>query len=151
VSETIKQLWIAISRHWRELAGFSLLFRIFEGLLFAPFIALVGKWLLGRTVLDSTALVSFLLSPRGLVACVCGATTLLTIRLIEHTGLSAVFFGGFDGRKVSALEAARIVRRHLLVLGPHIYPIRWPWIAHNSTTLARRRWIRDLAAARDMT
>ena len=116
MSETIKQLWIAISRHWRELAGFSLLFRIFEGLLFAPFIALVGKWLLGRTVLDSTALVSFLLSPRGLVACVCGATTLLTIRLIEHTGLSAVFFGGFDGRKVSALEAARIVRRHLLVL-----------------------------------
>src|SRR5262245_33750083 len=109
-------VWLAISLQWRELAGFSLLFRIFEGLLCSPLIALVGKWLLGRTVLDSTAIVSFLLSPRGLVACVFGATTLLTIRLVEHTGLSAIFFGAFDDRRVSSLEAARIVWRYLLAL-----------------------------------
>src|SRR2546430_10156619 len=78
-----------ISRHWRELVGFSLIFRIFEGALCAPLVALVGKWLLGRTVLDSTAVVSFLLSPRGILALVFMATTLMTVRLIEHAWLSA--------------------------------------------------------------
>jgi len=36
-------LAVAISERWRELAGFSLLFRLFEGLLCAPLIALGGK------------------------------------------------------------------------------------------------------------
>jgi hypothetical protein len=57
-----------IGERWQELAGFALVFRVFESLLFAPVVALAGKWLLGRTVLDSTALVSFLLSPRGFLA-----------------------------------------------------------------------------------
>jgi glycerophosphoryl diester phosphodiesterase len=109
-------VWVAIRQRWRELAGFSLFFRIFEGLLCAPLIALVGKWLLGRTVLDSTAVVSFLLSARGVLACVFGATAVLTIRLVEHAGLSAIFFGAFDGHRVPTLEAVRIVWRYLLVL-----------------------------------
>jgi glycerophosphoryl diester phosphodiesterase len=105
-----------ISRHWRALAGFSLIFRIFEGALCAPLVAVVGKWLLRRTVLDSTALVSFLLSPRGILAVVFTATTLMTVRLVEHAGLSAIFYGGFQGRRVPALEAGRIVWRNLLAL-----------------------------------
>src|SRR5262249_7008359 len=107
---------VTIRQRWRELIGFSLLFRIFEGLLCAPLIALAGKWLLGRTVLDSTAVVSFLLSPRGILACVFGLTAVVTIRLIEHAGLSTIFFGAFDGHRVSALEAGRMVLRHLLTL-----------------------------------
>src|SRR4029453_1763914 len=105
-----------ISRHWRALAGFSLIFRIFEGAFCAPLVAVVGKWLLRRTVLDSTALVSFLLSPRGILAVVFTATTLMTARLVEHAGLSAIFYGGFQGRRVPALEAGRIVWQNLLAL-----------------------------------
>ena len=105
-----------ISRHWRALVGFSLIFRIFEGALCAPLVAVVGKWLLGRTVLDSTALVSFLLSQRGILALVFTATTLMTVRLVEHAGLSAIFYGAFQGRRVPALEAGRIVLQDLLAL-----------------------------------
>jgi glycerophosphoryl diester phosphodiesterase len=105
-----------ISRHWRELVGFSLIFLIFEGVVCAPLVALVGKWLLGRTVLDSTAVVAFLLSTRGLLACVFTMTALITLHLVEHAGLSAIFFGAFQRRRVATLEAGRIVWRHLLVL-----------------------------------
>jgi glycerophosphoryl diester phosphodiesterase len=106
----------AIRQRWRELIRFSLFFRIFEGLFCAPALALVGKWLLGRTVLDSTAVVKFLLSPRGLLALMLTATTLMTLRLVEHAGLSAIFFGAFQGRRIPALEAAHIVWRSLLTL-----------------------------------
>ncbi len=105
-----------IGQRWRELVGFALLFRMLESLLFAPVAALAGKWLLGRTVLDSTALVSFLLSPRGFLALTLAAVTALCIRLIEHAGLSAIFFGAFDGRRVSSREALRLVWGHLLIL-----------------------------------
>ena len=109
-------LVVAISQRWRELTGFSLIFRLFEGLVGAPLIALVGKWLLGRTVLDSTAVVKFLLSPRGILALFLAATALMTLRLIEHAGLSTIFFGAFHGRTISGLKAARIVWRSSLTL-----------------------------------
>jgi glycerophosphoryl diester phosphodiesterase len=105
-----------IGQRWRELVGFALLFRVLESLLFAPVAALAGKWLLGRTVLDSTALVSFFLSPRGFLALTLAAVAALSIRLIEHAGLSAIFFGAFDGRRVSSREALRLVWGHLLTL-----------------------------------
>jgi glycerophosphoryl diester phosphodiesterase len=105
-----------IGERWRELAGFALVFRVLESLLFAPVVALAGKWLLGRTVLDSTALVSFLLSPRGFLALALATITALTIRLTEHAGLSAIFFGGLYDRRVSSCEALRLVWQHLLVL-----------------------------------
>jgi glycerophosphoryl diester phosphodiesterase len=105
-----------MARRWRELIRFALLFRVLESLLFAPVAALAGKALLGRTVLDSTALVSFLLSPRGALAITFAAVTALGIRLIEHAGLSAIFFGALDGRRVSAREALRLVRGQLLML-----------------------------------
>jgi glycerophosphoryl diester phosphodiesterase len=114
--QSTDSLRVAISQRWRELAGFSLLFRLFEGLVCAPLVALSGKWLLGRTVLDSTAVISFMLSPRGILACVFGASAVLTIRLVEQAGLSTIFFGAFNGQRVSALEAARIVSRYLVVL-----------------------------------
>ena len=106
-----------IGQRWRELLGFALLFRMLESLLFAPLAARAGKWLLGQTVLDSTALVSFLLSPRGFLALTLAAVTALTIRLSEHAGLAAIFFGAFDGRRVSSREALRLVWGHLVLLG----------------------------------
>ena len=115
-TQVINAVCAVIGQRWRELVGFTLLFRIFESLLCAPLVALVGKWLLGRTVLDSTALVSFLLSPRGIFALVLAATTVLTLRLVEHAGLSVIFFGGFESRRISGREAVRVVWRHLLAL-----------------------------------
>src|SRR5436190_9920038 len=113
----MKQTWFSIiGQRWRELVGVALIFRIMESVIFAPLDALAGKWLLGRTVLDSTALVSFLLSPRGFLVLLFAAVIALTIRLIGHAGLSAIFFGGFDGRRVSSREALRLVGRHLLML-----------------------------------
>lgn len=106
----------SILQRWRELLGFALLFRFLESLLFAPMVALVGKLLLGHTVLDSTAVVSFLLSPRGFLALTLAAVTALSIRLTEHAGLSAIIFGAFDGRRVSSREALRLIWRHLLIL-----------------------------------
>jgi len=116
VGDSVSHSIRVISRHWRALVGFSLIFRIFEGALCAPLVAVVGKWLLGRTVLDSTALVSFLLSPRGILALLFTAITLMTVRLVEYAGLSAIFYGAFQGRRVPALEAGRIVWRDLLAL-----------------------------------
>ena len=66
-----------LGQRWRELVGFALLFRMRESLIFAPVAAQAGKWLLGRTVLDSTALVSFLLSPRGFLAITFAAVMVL--------------------------------------------------------------------------
>jgi glycerophosphoryl diester phosphodiesterase len=103
-------------RHWRAFAGFAVLFRLVESLLFAPAAALAGKWLLGREVLDSTAVVSFLLSPRGFLALALAAVMALSIRLLEHAGLSAIFFGAYQDRGLSSREALRLVRGHLFVL-----------------------------------
>jgi glycerophosphoryl diester phosphodiesterase len=111
-----KKLLLIVAERWRQLLGFALLFRVVESLLFAPLVAVAGHWLLGRTVLDSTAIVSFLLSPRGLVAIVLASVTAITIRLMEHAGLSAVFFGACESRTITAREALRLVRLHLLKL-----------------------------------
>jgi glycerophosphoryl diester phosphodiesterase len=100
-------------QRWRELAGFAVLFRLFESLLFVPAAGLVGRWLLGRPVLDSTAMVAFVLSARGFLSLLLAASTVLCIRLVEHAGLSAIFFAGFDGRRISVRQALRLVGRNL--------------------------------------
>lgn len=109
----ITTLFSVFRQRWRALLGFALMFRVVESLFFAPLAALVGKWLLGRTVLDSTALVSFLLSPRGFLSLLFAAVMALTLRLLEHGGLSMIFFGAFETRQVSAREALRFLRRNL--------------------------------------
>ena len=88
------QLW----RHRRPLLGFALAFQLLENLLFAPAMAFLGRALQGRPVVDSTELVAFFLSPRGLLLLFLAATTWLTIRLVEHAGLSALVLGLFEGR-----------------------------------------------------
>jgi hypothetical protein len=59
----------------REFIICALLFRLLEGFLFLPRAALVGNAMVGRTVLDSTDLVMFLLSPRGFTVLVLAALT----------------------------------------------------------------------------
>ncbi len=100
----------------QPLLKFSILFRLIESLLFAPLAGLVGQALSGRPVVDSTALVAFVLSPRGFAAVLFGAVSLLTIRLIEHAGLSLITWGALEGRAVPALAALRYVLMRLAVL-----------------------------------
>jgi glycerophosphoryl diester phosphodiesterase len=96
-----------------EIARFSLMFRLFEAIVFAPLATVAGNLLSGRTVVDSTDLVGFVLSPRGACASFVWVTLLLAIRLIEQTGLSAIALGSIAGRPVSAPAALRIVAGRL--------------------------------------
>jgi hypothetical protein len=61
------------------LLAFALSFRLLENLLFIPAMGLIGGVLLGRLVVDSTALIQFLLSPRGFLVLFLAATVSLTI------------------------------------------------------------------------
>jgi hypothetical protein len=57
----LAQIW---KRRWPLLA-LALSFQLIENLLFTPAMGLLGRLLQGQPVVDSTALVQFLLSPRG--------------------------------------------------------------------------------------
>jgi len=105
-----------LRQRWRELATFAAAFRLLESLFFAPLAAFVGKCLVDRTVLDSTAVLSFLLSPRGLLALALAAILLVALRLLEHAGLSAILFAAADQRRPTARQALQLVLRHLLAL-----------------------------------
>lgn len=109
----------AVLKQWRELLSCALIFQLAEGLLFAPMIALAGRLLLGRSVVDSTALVSFILSPTGLLLLLLGATTSLTIRLVEHAGLSAIVLGALHGKTLRARAALRFMLQQL----PRLVPV----------------------------
>jgi len=89
------------------LLAFALSFQLLENLLFTPAMGLIGGVLLGRPVVDSTALVEFLLSPRGFLVLFLAATISLTIRLIEHAGLSAIVLGALEGKTFRALATFR--------------------------------------------
>ena len=90
----LAQLW----RHRRPLLGFALGFQLLENLLFAPAMGFLGRALQGRPVVDSTELVAFFLSPRGFLLLFLAVTTWLTIRLVEHAGLSALVLGLAEGK-----------------------------------------------------
>ena len=95
--------------------GILLDLSIFEGALCAPLVAVVGKWLLGQRCLIYRARVVPALTARD-SRTLFTAITLMTVRLVEHARLSAIFYGAFQGRRVPALEAGRIVWRDLLAL-----------------------------------
>jgi glycerophosphoryl diester phosphodiesterase len=92
--QMLGQLW----NSRRRLITFALWFQLFECLLFTPAMGLLGGLLTGRPVVDSTALVAFFLSPRGLLVLFLGAIVSLTIRLVEHAGLSALVLGAVSGK-----------------------------------------------------
>src|SRR4051794_32073347 len=102
--EVLADYW----RSRRDFVRFALLFRLFEAFLFTPLLALAGHFLSGRPVVDSTDLVSFVVSPRGFLAMVLGATLLLTIRLVEQAGSSAIALGAIGGHPLTAPAALRV-------------------------------------------
>lgn len=102
----------ALALYWqgrRDIVRFSILFRLFEAFVFLPLLALAGHALSGRSVVDSTDLVGFVLSPRGFLVTFVGVTLLVTIRLVEQAGLSAIALGAIGGQRVTSPAALRIV------------------------------------------
>jgi glycerophosphoryl diester phosphodiesterase len=99
----LAQLW---KLRWPLLA-FALAFQVLENLLFTPAMGLLGGVLLGRPAVDSTALVEFFLSPRGFLVLFLGTTVSLTIRLVEHAGLSVIVLGALEGKRFRTIAAFR--------------------------------------------
>jgi glycerophosphoryl diester phosphodiesterase len=103
VREDLPRIW----KQARPLLAFALWFQLLENFLFTPIMGLIGGLLQGRPVVDSTALVQFLLSPRGFLVLFLGASVSLTIRLVEHAGLSAIVLGALGGKTFRALATFR--------------------------------------------
>src|SRR4029453_6457068 len=104
----------ALAVYWRsrwDFSRFSILFRLFEALIFTPLAAFVGHLLSGRPVVDSTDLVRFLLSPRAFPRPFPGPMVLVAIRLVEQTGLSAIALATIGGPRVTSPAALQIVAR----------------------------------------
>src|SRR5436190_11826920 len=97
-------------RNWKwQLLACALLFQTAESLFFVPLLGLAGHALLGRPVVDSTALLSFVLTPRGFLVLFLAAAALLTIRLLEHAGLSVIVLGALQDKTVRATAALRLM------------------------------------------
>src|SRR5262249_6050558 len=97
----MSQLW----KYRRSLFAFALCFQLIEALLLAPAMGLLGRALEGRAVVDSTAILAFFLSARGLLVLVLAAVITITTRLLEHAGLSALVLGVLKGKEFRPLTA----------------------------------------------
>jgi glycerophosphoryl diester phosphodiesterase len=102
----------AVAAYWQSrgaIVRFAIVFQLVEAFIFTPLLALAGHFLSGRSVVDSTDLVGFFVSPRGFLATFLGATLLVTIRLVEQAGLSAIALGAIGGINVTSSLALRMV------------------------------------------
>lgn len=113
--------------------SYAILFRLIEGLFFAPLMGWVGQILRGQTVVDSTALIVFFLSPRGFFVALISIVSLLLIRITEQAGLSILRAEEFGGPVFSPMHAftfildrmARLLRvslRFILLIGGMLAP-----------------------------
>ena len=89
--------------------GFAVAFQLLAAIVLFPVGALLSTALMGRPVLDSTEVASFVLSPRGLVSMILLGTAWLGIYLVQLSGLTAIAEGALAGRPLGAREAARLV------------------------------------------
>jgi len=105
--------WKPLWDRRRQSFSCALLFQTAESLLFVPLLGLAGNALMGRPAVDSTELVSFVLAPRGILLLFLAMATLLTIRLVEHAGLSAIVLGALQGQTIRAREALWFMLREL--------------------------------------
>ncbi len=105
--------WQSWWGRWRRLLYFALLFQTVESLLFAPLLGLAGHVLAGRPAVDSTDLVAFALSPRGFLLVFLGIATSLTIRMLEHAGLSAMVLSAFQGNTARVRVVLGLMLREL--------------------------------------
>jgi len=101
--------WKSFWDRRRQLLLFALIFQTVESLCFVPLLGLAGHALLGRPVVDSTQLVSFVLSPRGFVLLSLIASIFVMIRLLEHGGLSVIALGALQGKTVRNVTALRLM------------------------------------------
>lgn len=108
----------AFLRSRPQVLRYTLLFRLIEAVVLTPASAVAGQFLSGQSVIDSTDLVQFALSPRGFLATFLAATLLVTYRLIEQVGVTAILLSA-DKSPLDASGALRLVAR----LGPRLLTI----------------------------
>lgn len=105
--------WRPVWGRWRELMVCALVFQAAEAIVFAPLLGMAGKALSGRAVVDSTQIVSFVLSPAGLLVVFLGMASAVALRLVEHAGLSAITLGAIQGKVVSTRAAFGFMLKEL--------------------------------------
>jgi len=127
-----------------QVLRFTLIFRLTEAIVLAPFSPLVGQILSGRSVIDSTDLVRFALSPRGFLATFLGATLLVSYRLVEQVGLTAILLSARSEEPLDASRALRLVAR----LGPRLLGVAATLLSAGLVVLAPFLAIAGLMAQR---
>lgn len=136
---------------WRPLLAFALSFQLLENLLFAPALGLAGQVLQGRPVVDSTALVQFFLSPRGFLVLFLGATVSLSIRLVEHAGLSALVLGALAGKSFRPFATFRWLLTELpRLLGVGARLVAWGLLLATPTLVVAALLAKPLLAKHDI-
>jgi glycerophosphoryl diester phosphodiesterase len=98
-----------VNDRFSSLLVFALLFRLVQAMILLPLLAMAGRTLTGRPVVDSTEIVRFALSLRGLVTLLFVAAALFTLYLMEQAGLMAIVVGQLHGIEVSASDALKFV------------------------------------------
>jgi len=102
--------YVRVARdHWRELAAFTAGFRLLEFLLLIPLTMHLHYLLFGAKLIDSTELVNYFLSPRGMFATLFGVWLTISLRILEEAGLQTVIIQALAGRQLTGLEALRLV------------------------------------------
>lgn len=97
----------------RSLLLFALVFRLLQVLILLPLLAMIGRRLTGRPVVDSTDLVRFGLSPRGLITGFFVTAALFTLYLMEQAGLTAIAVGELHEVAVTSTDALKHVAANL--------------------------------------
>lgn len=92
-----------------SLLSFAILFRLLQALILLPLLAMAGRTLTGRPVVDSTELVRFGLSFRGVVTIALVGGALFTLYLMEQAGLTAIAVGQLHDVAMSSTDALTFV------------------------------------------
>lgn len=97
----------------RSLLLFSLGFALIQSLILLPLLAMSGRLLTGKPVVDSTELVRFAGSPRGVITIVLAGAAIGTLYLMEQAGLTTIAVGQLHGVQVSSTDALWFVASNL--------------------------------------
>lgn len=108
-----------------SLLSFAVLFGLLQAIILLPLLAMAGRRLTGRPVVDSTELVRFGLSPRGLVTGLFVMVTVGTLYLVQQAGLTAIAAGELHDVHVSSTDALKFVASILPQLLRLAFAVTW--------------------------
>jgi len=104
-----RDLPAAMRRAFGAQLKFAIGLQLIAALLLGPLAGMLLGMLTGRVVLDSTELVSFLLSPRGFISAILGSTAVVGLYVVMQAGLSAIGIAELHGVEIPGRSALRFV------------------------------------------